>query len=134
MNRATIYAVYFSSANEYIFDVQIFTCVDDGYPYFGKRFFATKVALTMEQTIEFCKGYGVPENMREWCVDSVDCRGGMWYVWCEEKLVYEIMENTIKTERGINWYNFNDEDFYWAEDDSRYVVTTTNNFVYLTKG
>ena len=131
MNKATIYAIYNPNTNGYVFDAQIFTSVDaKNYYYAGNG----KFCATMEQVIEFCKGYGVPENLREWCVDSMDCRGGMWHIWCEEKLVCEIMENTIKTDRGINWYNFQDGDFYWDDNGSRYVVTTTENFVCVTEG
>ena len=69
MNRATIYAFYFSNANRFIFDVQIFVCID-GYLYFGeKRFLAVRHALTLEQALEFCERYNVLEDRREWCAE-----------------------------------------------------------------
>ena len=69
MNKATIYAFYFSNANRFICDVQIFICID-GYPYFGeKRFLAMRHALTLEQALEFCKNYNVSEDQCEWHVE-----------------------------------------------------------------
>lgn len=129
MNKANVYAIYNPSTNGYSFNVQIFTCIDGKFFYCGNG----KFCATMEQAIDFCKSYNVPENLREWCVDSVDCRGGMWHVWCEEKLVCEIMENTIKTERDINWYNFQDGDFYWDDNGFRYVVNIAGGLITVTE-
>ena len=69
MNKATIYAFYFSNANRFICNVQIFICNNE-YPYFGeKRFLAMRYALTLEQALEFCESYDVSEDRREWCVE-----------------------------------------------------------------
>lgn len=129
MNKAKIFVIYNPNTNEYTFNVQIHTRIDGWYYYAGNGQFCS----TMEQAIDFCNSYNIPDNMREWCVDSVDCRGKVWPVWCDEKLVCEIMENTIKTDRGINWYNFQDGDFYWDDNGFRYVVNIAGGLITVTE-
>lgn len=129
MNKANIFVIYNLDTNEYTFNVQIHVRIDGWYYYTGNG----KFCATMEQAIDFCENYNVSEDRRKWCVDSVDCRGKVWPVWCEEKLVCEIMENTIKTDRGINWYNFQDGDFYWDDNGFRYVVNIAGGLITVTE-
>ena len=114
MNKAIIYW------SEDCINTQIFTRIESKY-YAG----IGKLHTTMEEAIDFCESYNVPRNLREWCIDSKDCNGDIWKVWCDERLVNEIKRNTA------NWFNFHNNDFYWDDNGNRFGVDITGNTVIL---
>lgn len=128
MNRATIYGSFNSELSDsYFFNAQILTWMVNDYYYSGNG----KICKTEEEAISFCEGHNVPEAYRDWCVDSRDCKGKTWHIWCDERLAREIININLNPRHGINWYNFGNGDYYWSDNGSKFGVDITGNIVIL---